>query len=494
MLSLRGAGYRYPSAAAPAARDVSLDVAPGEIVLLTGPTGCGKSTVLRLAAGLLARHGSGEVLGEVRLGAGDGLDPATLPPAARAAQVGFVAQNPNRQLITGTLGDEVAFAMESVGRSPDAIASAVPDLLARVGLPATPERSTEALSGGERQRLMVAAGLSAGAGLLLLDEPLAHLDPAGARHLLGVLRRLADEQDLAVLLVEHRLGPTLPVADRLAVMADGVLRSVVPAATPDRELLAHLGLRLPPDPAQTSTLEPSSDVRAAKPAQTPTLATRGALLTATDLTWSWPKAAAPALREVSATVHRGERIALLGGNGAGKSTLLACLVGAARARGVTRADGVRSVRVPQDPDLSLFCETVRAELAYGPRENRRPAALADRLALDAAAALSVGDLLDRPPQALSRGQRLRVAVAAALACEPDVLVLDEPTSGQDHDQVERMMEALRDDRRALLFATHDVALALRHATRVWVLDGGRLVADLDPAAAAAPGALPEALR
>ncbi len=454
MLALDGLGYRYPGSAAPAVRDVDLTVAPGELVLLTGPTGCGKSTVLRLAAGLLGRHGSGVVAGSVRVA---GRDPKDVAPAERVRSVGFVAQNPSRQVITGTLADEVGFAMESAGFGRAAIEARVPELLADVGLAAySPDRSPRALSGGELQRLMVAAARSAGAGLLVLDEPLAHLDPEGAATLTRRLREVADA-GVAVLLVEHRLGPTLPVCDRVVVMDAGTTVAQFPAASPDAALLRRLGLRIPGQTA-TATAPPVDPGRL--------------LLDARGLEFTWPGADALALRDVSVSVRAGEQIAILGPNGSGKSTLLGALLGG---RSTSVAKHGRGVRVPQDPDLALFSASVRAELEYGPREARRPdvGAVADR----AAAALSVEALADRAPQALSRGQRLRVAVAAALACEPDVLALDEPTSGQDHDQVERMMTALPSPDRALLFATHDEDLARRHATRVWRLDGGRLVLD-----------------
>jgi energy-coupling factor transporter ATP-binding protein EcfA2 len=181
----------------------------------------------------------------------------------------------------------------------------------------------------------------------------------------------------------------------------------------------------------------------------------------------------------------GARVALLGANGAGKTSLLEALAGQ---RDHGRVDAAGPVlTVPQDPDLTLFCETVEDELAYGPREAGLTAREVAARVSGTAEALSVDDLLARPPQALSRGQRLRVAVAAALACRPAVLLLDEPTSGQDRDRVDRMMEALSAALAggALVFATHDVDLALRHATRVLLVEGGTVVQDGTPSGVAA---------
>jgi len=489
-LALRGAGYRYPSASEWAVSGVDLDVAPGEVVVLTGPTGCGKSTLIRLAAGLLQRHGQGEAAGQVRVG---GEDPATLPPARRARLLGFVSQEPGDQLVAGTVGDELAFGMESAGFPVEAMVARLPALLAEAGLEVDLERGTGALSGGQTQRLTTAAALAAGARLLLLDEPLAQLDPAGARDLMGRLRALA-ASGVAVVVVEHRLEACLPQADRVVVMDAGRVVAALPTAslTPGSEAVATLrglGLTVPGLLDLADRLSPLSrdDARfAPAPADTPA-PTAGALVVAlAGARWRYPGAAEEALRGVSLTVRAGERVALVGGNGAGKSTLLQVMAEAATGR---------AVAVPQDPDLALFCATVREELSYGPREARLPPPEVARRTAAAAAALSVDALLERSPQALSRGQRLRTAVAAALSCAPDLLILDEPTSGQDAAHVEAMMRALSDPggaHRALVFATHDLDLALRHATRVVVLRGGQVVADgpAREALAALPAGVP----
>ena len=445
MLSLRATSYRYPSLAAPSAGPVDLDVRPGELVLLTGPTGCGKSTLLRLAAGLLQRHGRGETGGSVTVG-GDA--PETLAPAERVGRLGFVSQEPSDQIIAGTLGDEIAFGLESAGWTAERIGPRVDELLNHLGLPADPERAALALSGGQRQKLVVAAALAAGARLLLLDEPISQLDPDSARDLMARLRRLADE-GVAILLVEHRRRQVLPFADRMVVMQDGRIVSDVPSSAVEPEDAPPVAAPEAPPPADTA----------------PILAGRGL---------SHRFGTLLALDRVDVRLRVGERIALVGRNGAGKSTLLGLLSG--HLPGPVERRG-RVVDVPQDPDLALFCSTVYDELAYGPVEARLASVEVHARVAAAAAALSLTELLDRPPQALSRGQRLRTAVAAALSCRPRALLLDEPTSGQDGAQVERMMLGLRSALTdgLLVFATHDLELARRHATRVLVLDEGRIV-------------------
>jgi len=431
-LSMIDAAYRYPGGGGLAVGPVSLEVARGEFVLVTGPTGCGKSTMLRLAAGMLQRHGRGEVLGTVTV---DGADPGGMTPAERVTQIGFVAQEPADQVVAGTIGDEIAFGLESAGWAADRIDARVAEILAQVGLPADPERSPAALSGGQRQRLVVGAALAAGANLLLLDEAIAWIDPESAIELLARLRALADT-GVAVVVVEHRVDAVTPYVDRVIRLApDDTYRPPPPS---------------PPAPLGADVLGGSA------------------------LTWRY--GAIEALRGMDFTVREGERVALLGRNGAGKSTLLGMLAG--HLGKAVRASG-SVVDVPQDPDLALFCATVREELGYGALEERRPPdAVAARVGA-AARAVAIEDLLDRPPQALSRGQRLRTAVAAAMACEPTVLLLDEPTSGQDRAQVDRMMAALVGT--TVVFATHDRRLAREHATRAVVLEDGRIVADGPPA-------------
>lgn len=491
MIVLSGAGWRYPGGAE--VGPVDLAVAPGELVLLTGPTGCGKSTVLRLAAGLLQRHGLGVARGTVRVG---GRDPASLLAAERVAALGFVGQDPDDAVVGATCAAEVAFALESAGRPAAEIAARVPRTLARVGLAGMEARDPWALSGGQRQRLAIGAALAAGARALLLDEPLAQLDPDGADALVALLAGLAAE-GVAVLMVEHRLEQALPRATRAVLMADG---RVVADPLRGTAALRTLGLRGPALEELEERTGAAGPWRrksgAAAPPEAPTDAHApggDVVLAADGIGYRYPGHPA-CLAGVSLTVRAGERVALVGANGAGKSTLIQLCAGRLRpsAGAVRRAPG-RAVDVPQNPDLALFCETVREELAYGPVEARLAPADVDVRVAEAAAALSVAELLDRPPQALSRGQRLRTAVAAALACRPRLLLLDEPTGGQDRDQVDRMLRAagaaLREG--ALLFASHDLDVVLRHATRAVVLHEGRVAFDGPPlatlAAAAAAG-------
>lgn len=464
-LELVGAGYAY--AAGPGAGPIDLRLEAAERVLVCGPSGSGKSTLLRLAAGLASRFGDGTARGRVRAA---GRDPAALPPRDRPATVAFVSQEPTDQLLAGTVADELAFGPESAGWGAARVGAAIEEGVRAAGLDGLEDRDPRSLSGGQQQRLVVAAALAVGSPLLLLDEPLSQLDPGAVQRLLELLTARTVAGVCAVM-VEHRLERALPWCTRAVVLEGGVVVFDGAPEALSTERIRALGLRLPGARA-AAALQPAALPPPAEPA-----APAGAVVCrAKGLRHSYGDRVA--LHRQDVELRAGERVAVLGRNGAGKSTLLALLGGAHGAR-VTPP----GLLVPQEPDLSLFCATVGAELAYGPRERRVPPAEVRATVEELAAAFALRDL-EQPPQAQSRGQRLRVAVAAALACRPSVLLLDEPTAGQDHHAVEGMLAALRRHlgAGALVFATHDLDLALRHATRVWVLDEGRRVFDGTPEA------------
>ncbi len=461
ILALHDLSYRYAGGETPAVSGIDLEVEAGELVLVTGPTGCGKSTLLRLASGMAGRHGQGEIHGSIQVA---GRDPTQIPPSERVGMLGFVSQCPADQLIAGTLADEISFGLESAGWERTRIEARVEEMLAAVGLDLSPDRSPMALSGGQQQRLVVAAALAGGAGLLLLDEPLSQLDPEGALQLLKGLRALTRE-GIAVVLVEHRLRACLPFCDRVVVMESGGIAADSRPSELDTALLERLGLSIDTLAARM----PERELDSASPGRS--------LLSLRSLSYRYPGAEARALDAISLEIHAGETVAIVGSNGAGKSTLLSAIAGHLKAEGMALQG--RVVDVPQNPDLALFCISVQDEIAYGPRELRWSPEEVEAQQVRCAQALSVDDLSARAPQALSRGQRLRVAVAAAMACEPELLLLDEPTSGQDRRQVDRMMEALAQSasERAVVFATHDLDLVASHATRVVKLEEGRVVAD-----------------
>jgi energy-coupling factor transport system ATP-binding protein len=486
-MRVEDAGYTFAGANAPALAAITLSIEKGEIVVVTGPTGSGKSTLLRLLAGILFRQGAGTTTGTVFV---DGRDVRELDPTERVEAIGFVGQEPGDQLLAGTLGDEVAFALESSSQPLVDADARVADRLRDVGLRYGTDRSTAHLSGGELQRLEIAAALSADATTLLLDEPLAQLDTAGAGALLSLLRDLA-ARGRRIVVAEHRLEAALTIATRLVVLDRGRVVLDVPATdvVAGSEVVATmraLGLQIPGkiDLADLqmrggASSSSSPPLAGGRWREAPVGGMGPAVLRARGV--GVARAGTEVLHRIDLEIHTGERIAVVGSNGAGKSTLLEALAGwLAPTAGSIETTG-RVVVVPQDPDLALVAPTVADELALAPSELHLAA---DLEAL--ASAFGLASLLSEPPQALSRGQRQRVAVAAAVAARPAALLLDEPTTGQDRAQVERLLREIPTlVVGALVFATHDLDLAARLATRVVVLDAGAVVFDGSPGDAVA---------
>ncbi len=463
-VELRGFGWRYAGRRAWALRGVDLRIEEGERVLLLGPSGAGKSTLLAAMAGLLAED-SGEQEGEVRV---DG-------PA------GVLFQDPQTQLVMSRAGDDVAFGLENLGVDPALIWPRVDEALRAVAFRYPRDHRTDALSGGEQQRLALAGVLALRPELLLLDEPTANLDPAGAAAIraaiAGVLAGhsgtpanvLAGHsgtptaapagRDTTLVLVEHRVADALPLVDRVVVLepgggvrADGTPEKVFAEYGPE---LAEGGVWVPGVPLPS--------LLGGRPG--------AELIAGEGLTYRHPGAAHPALSNLDITVRASEVLAVLGPNGSGKSTLALLLggllapsagrvvatpalagsdAGTAPHRWPARALAGRIGSVFQDPEQQFLTGSVRAELAFGGTSDSDVDELLARLRLEKLAAAN--------PYTLSGGEQRRLSVATALAASPCLLVLDEPTFGQDRRTWIEMVELLaaqRERGRGVLTVTHD---------------------------------------
>jgi energy-coupling factor transport system ATP-binding protein len=436
-------------------------------VLLLGPSGAGKSTLLAAAAGLLAED-SGEQEGSVLV---DGRD------ARRARdRVGIVFQDPQSQLVMARAGDDVAFGLENRGVPADEIWPRVDKALGTVGFPYGRDRRTDALSGGEQQRLALAGVLALDPGLLLLDEPTANLDPAGAAL---VREALAATGGITQILVEHRVVEVLPLVDRVVVLSPG---GVVADGVPGKIFEEH-GARLAADGVWVPGVAPVR--RRARHAPGATLAT------AEGLTLRHPGAARPALSDVDLTVPAGEALTVLGANGSGKSTLALLLGGLLRpsaGRVTLAADPTRpphTWRAPalasrvgsvfQDPEHQFVTNRVRDELALGPRRvGLDPGPIVD----DLLARLRLDRLALANPYTLSGGEQRRLSVACALAAAPDLLILDEPTFGQDlrtWRELVNLLADLRDEGRGVVVVTHDPDLVSALGDRQVTLASGSVL-------------------
>jgi energy-coupling factor transport system ATP-binding protein len=479
--------FSYPDAPSPALERASLSVPEGTFVLVTGATGAGKSTLLRAINGLVPHFSGGDFSGWVSVG---GRRTTEVPPRALADVVGFVPQDPQAAFVLDRVEDEVAYGMENLGLSPNAMRRRVEEMLDLLRIEPLRDRSVRSISGGERQRVAIAAALAPGPRIMVLDEPTSQLDPQAAEDVLAALQRLVHDLGLTVVVAEHRLERVAGFAD----VAVGCTCGRPPTLGSPREILgrpgigppvARLGLLLGWRPVPLTVREARATATTRPPPPAPTRRARQPgrrLLAARRLEAGYGDG--DVLHGVDIEVDEGELIALMGRNGSGKTTLLRCLAGVhapSRGRVHARDGSPRPGRdaglCPQHPEDVLFRERVIDEVKAS--VGRGAGADHERLL----AALGLSHVAMSHPRDLSAGERLLVAVAAITVTGAPVLLLDEPTRGLDALTKERLGEFLNDHASrggAAVFATHDVELAAALATRVVMLAGGRVIADGSP--------------
>jgi energy-coupling factor transport system ATP-binding protein len=486
-----GFGYDGPSGR-PILRDVGLAIDEGELILVSGRTGVGKSTLLGVVTGLVPRFSGGTLTGDVLV---DGRSVVHQPPRERAHVVGYVGQDPAAGFVTDSVEEELAYGMEQLGLSADTMRRRVEETLDLLGIAALRHRDLRTLSGGEQQRVAIGSVLTMHPRVLVLDEPTSALDPTAAEEVLATLTRLVQDLGVSVLMAEHRLERVVPFADRMALLpGDGTVVTGPPADlladSPVVPPIVELGRGLGWSPLPMTVrdarrlargLELGSPPRDAAPSGTPAPALVGAHLTVV-------RGGAVALRETSVTLVRGSVTALMGRNGSGKSTLLWTLQGTrSRRAGTVSVHGVDPAAepaarrrelvglVPQTAADLLYLESVADECAAADAGSGRPGSGESRKLLDR---LVPGIPDGSHPRDLSEGQRLALALAVVLVTSPPVLLLDEPTRGLDYPAKAELSEVLRrlaDDGHAVMVATHDVEFAAAAADQVVVLAEGEVV-------------------
>jgi energy-coupling factor transport system ATP-binding protein len=499
IIKLQSVTYTYPNRQLPALHAVDLNIKEGEFVLVTGPSGSGKSTMLRILNGLVPHFSGGEISGEVVV---RGVQAIAEGPQVLSKYVGFVSQNPEAQTILERVEPEIAFALENAAVPRPEMHSRVNEVMDFLGLIPLRSRPVMSLSGGERQRVAIACALALKPEILVLDEPTSQLDPQAAADLLQVLQDLNQDLGLTIVLAEHRLERTLSFADSLAYFENGRL------VTHDtvRRALAHLP-HLPPlievarvlnwEPIPLTPNEAAKHVstivveRPIKPfieSETTTNNPSEVILQVQDLSFTYD-AKALALDGVNLQLRKGEILAVMGVNGSGKSTLLRCIMGLLQplsgdvflnGRSITGQDTVELAHniayLPQYPDDLLFAETVQQELEI--TLNNHNIQSPDRVELTLQH-LDLAPFAEYYPRDLSTGQRQRTALGAITVAKPQILLLDEPTRGQDGQikhQLLKIWQRWKTEGMGLIIVSHDVELVVQLADRVMIMVDGRIKA------------------
>ena len=530
--------FTYPSRNTPTLRGIDAKVAPKAFILLTGPTGCGKSTLLRTLNGLIPHASGGNLSGSVRVG---GTSVAEQPIAVTCQQVGLLFQNPEEQLFCIIVEDEIAFGLENQGLPSHEIDRRIDSALTQVGLAGFRNREIASLSSGQKQRVALACVCAMRPQILLLDEPTSYLDPQATHDILEIIRDLNRELGITVIVAGHQVNEIAPLCSQVWLMNDGKLVSDLPIdqAFTDVKRYSQLGVQVP-ELAQVAarhgyaerplTLDhamrvfanqtqdskqsqfhrnetPDGIIRADTssgkdglahttpvPTHIPPANPNDILAEVQSLSFRYPQTSADVLKGISFQIRGGEVVAIMGANGSGKTTLLLHLIALLRpSAGQVLIKGQDTRRckprhlagqvgiVFQNPDLLLQAATVSEEVAFGPKNFKLSRQEVEERLEEILMMFDLETLKAEAPYALSRGQRQRAAVAASFSLYPDLLLLDEPTTGQDYYHLRQLMQTLdstmKTQNKTVVFCTHDVHLMLEYASRVLLLHRGELIFD-----------------
>src|ERR687894_417635 len=511
-VSIEGLGYRYRGQQKPALDGVDLEVAEGEFVVVMGPSGAGKSTLCVSLNGLIPHFFRGRMEGEVRVG---GRSTREGRVGEFAQEVGLVFQDFEAQLFSTNVALEVAFGPENFAVERDEMVRRVESVLRQVRLEGFEDRTPATLSGGQKQRLAIASVLAIEPRILCLDEPTTDLDPIGKLGIFEIAEDLKDRDDVTLIVVEHETEETLD-ADRIVVLREGK----IVADRPAREVLQDVKLleessvmplqvarffhergtedeQLPLTPEEGAgkfkrrgwRVDPGrhrelveADEKREESYEEPVIEVEG-------LTRRYPNGVV-ALDGVDLTVRRGEFLAVLGQNGSGKTTLVKHFNGLLKpTEGTALVDGEETARqglrrlgqtvgyVFQNPDHQIFSDTVFDEVAFGPKIREMEEAEIEERVEEALAAVGMEGRGDEDPFGLTKGERQRVAVASVLAVRPDVLILDEPTTGLDYAEQRSMMELVRrlnEGGSTIIAVTHTMWVVAENAHRAVVMSEGKV--------------------
>ena len=498
-LVIENLSFQYRTRPERAIENISFELKPGEMLLIAGSSGCGKTTLARCINGLIPRSYGGKREGRVLL---HGKDVSEVQIAEVAQIVGTLLQDPERQIVASNVYNEIAFGPENLGLPREEIIERVEQVAQRLGIEDLLERETFNLSGGEKQKVALAGLLAMNPSILLLDEPLASLDPASAYEALEVFRSLADEGK-TVVLIEHRVEDAITARpDRLLYMEAGQVKYLGSIDTLPTEINHH-EVKLPAEWVVKRVRQMGEKVNKTESAQRPE---RGeALVIFENVDFRYSEDTPLILQNVSLEINRGDLIALLGPNGAGKSTLVKHAIGLLKptsGRVLVEGKDTRSMSVAQiarvlgyvfqSPTHMLFAPTVREELEFGPKNLDFKKDVIEKTVAESISTVNLNGLEEYPPLGLSFGQQKRTTIAAVLAMQSKIMIMDEPTAGQDYANYTHFMDAMcrpaADGKQSLvaanfaatIFITHDLDLAVTFANRVLLFGDRHVVADGPP--------------
>ena len=515
-VSLEKVSYTYSGGTRPALEAIELRVRQGEILMISGPSGAGKTTLCRCLNGLIPHYFRGKLEGNVII---SGTNTRVSTISALSHVVGLLFQDPSSQLVNPTVTDEVAFGPENYGVAPHEIRTRVTKALELMRLKGYEERGPHSLSGGEQQACALAAIVAMDPSIYVLDEPTSNLDPIGSAKVLNLMADLAQQQKRTMIIVEHKMEELLHLVDRLVVLHKGsvVLEGKPRELLEDIELMEKIGLKPPQVALLASKLRAKSPslpipmtldeavavfrkafatrarIRPVIEKQDQHLSVTETIIEVKDL-WHIYPAGTIALKGVTLNLHRGEFTAIIGQNGSGKTTLVKHFNGLLKpTRGTVLVFGTDTTNAAiadlsrkvgycfQNPDHQVCCETVKKELEFGPRNLQVPEDEIQKRVKEVATAVGLQEILDVNPFSVSKGERQRITVASLLTMSPDVLVVDEPTTGQDYRMGREMMEFYKQLNEAggktIIVITHDMNIAAEYVKRVIVLKEGQVLAD-----------------
>lgn len=509
-VELRNVTYYYPNESSPALENVSLRVDYGEFIVIAGPSGGGKSTLCKILLGLIPHLYGGRLIGEAYI---DGVNVVREGVKSIVGRVGAVLQVPENQIVNIIVEEEIAFGLENILYEPEVIVKRINEVIEELGISHLRNRATYTLSGGEVQRVALASALAYKPRILILDEPLAHLDPLGVRELLSILYRLYSRDGVTIIVVEHRLTELAKYATRLVILDKAILFDGEPKRAleyslklgmdvpPVVRLFKDIGVSNPPLHLEDAVKELRALLKNAdlnnfnNYANSKSRESGGEEAIVVEDLWYMYSSGREALRGINLEVRRGDFIAIVGANGAGKTTLIKHFNGLlkpSRGRVLVFSKDTRKYSVAelakhvgivfQNPLHQFFEESALREvmftlksMGFGNDEGR---------AMSILKSLNLHSLADKSPYELSVGEQRRLAIASVLVYEPEVIVLDEPTAGIDYSlkmELLKILLSLLEKGKTVVMTTHDVEF-LVHApvNKVVLMNDGEVVAQGNP--------------